>query len=158
MRQNLALTVTDTGTMYHFVFPALELKEPALQLWLDTSTSMTPVREFRVLSGSLPLSAPTDFYGRITRAANANNVKVVLDVSGTALQAPLDEGVYLAKLHRKEFLQLGYAGPDEPDAQLDAMEEMVAKGYADILVVTLGPQGALLTRRLRDREALTHLG
>lgn len=155
MRQNLALTVTDTGTMYHFVFPALELKEQALQLCMDTVTSMKPVPEFLVLSGSLPLAAPRDFYGRITRAANANNVKVVLDVSGTALQAPLDEGVYLAKLNRKEFLQLGYAGPDEPDAQLDAMEAMVAKGYADILVVTLGPKGALLTSRFGDREALT---
>src|SRR5690625_6679528 len=119
-----------------------------------TFSSMKPVPEFMVLSGSLPLAGPTDVYGLITRAANANNVKVVRDVSGTALQAPLDEGVYLAKLNRKEFLQLGYDGPDEPDAQLDAMEEMVAKGCADILVVTLGPKGALLTSRFGERAAL----
>src|SRR5690625_2214364 len=86
MRQNLPLTAPDTGTMYHVVFPAPELQQQALQLCMDTVTSMKPVPEFLVLSGSLPLAAPTDFYGRITRADNANNVKVVLDVSGTALQ------------------------------------------------------------------------
>src|SRR5690625_7436290 len=76
-------------------------------------------------------------------------------LSVTDLNAPINRGVYLAKLNRKEFLQLGYDGPDEPDAQLDAMEEMVAKGCADILVVTLGPKGALLTSRFGDRAALT---
>lgn len=154
-RQNLALTVTDTGTMYHFVFPAPALKDQDLQLCLDTITSTEPVPEFLVLSGSLPMAAPSDFYGRVTHAAKANNIKVVLDVSGAALQAPLDEGVYLAKLNRKEFVQLGYTGPEETEAQLDAMEEMVARGYADILVVTLGPKGALLVSRFGDRGALT---
>src|SRR5690625_7653202 len=112
--------------MYHFVFPAPELKEQALQLCMDTVTSMKPVPEFLVLRGSLPLSAPTDFYGRITRAANVNNVKVVLDVSGTALQAPLDEGCYLAKLNRKEFLQLGFACLDEPEGARVSIEDLLA--------------------------------
>lgn len=154
-RQNMALTVTDSNTMYHFVFPALTLKEPALQLCMDTIISMKPVPEFLVISGSLPLATPNNFYGRIIRATKANNTKVVLDVSGAAVQPSLDEGVYFAKLNYKEFVQLGYTGPDETDAQLDAMEEMVAKGYAEILVLTLGSKGALLVSRFGDRGALT---
>ncbi|MDQ2076848.1 1-phosphofructokinase family hexose kinase [Marinimicrobium sp. ABcell2] len=154
-RQNLALTETSTTKMYHFVFPGPVLQDSEWQLCLDRISFMDPAPEYLVISGSLPRGTPSDFYGRVAKAAAERNTKVVLDVSGSALQPPLDEGVYLAKLNRKEFAQLGYTGPDDPEAQLTAMEDIVAKGYVEVLVVTLGPKGALLVSRAGDRWALT---
>jgi 6-phosphofructokinase 2 len=154
-RQNLALTETSESKMYHFVFPGPVLKDSEWQLCLDKISYMEPAPQFLVISGSLPRGTPDDFYGRVARAAGERHIKVVLDVSGAALQATLDEGVYLAKLNREEFAQLGYNGPDDPDEQLAAMAKIVAKGCAEILVVTLGPKGALLASRAGDRWALT---
>ncbi|MFT5396805.1 MAG: 6-phosphofructokinase 2 [Gammaproteobacteria bacterium] len=56
-------------------------------------------------------------------------------------------GVYMAKLNLKEFYQLGYTGEIDHKKQLAAMAKMVEDGFADILILTLGDQGALLADR-----------
>ncbi|MYL27840.1 hexose kinase [Halomonas sp. 22501_18_FS] len=143
-RQNLALTETATGRMVHLVFPGAALTRDEWQS-CDAAIQRAMARApYLVLSGSLPPGAPEDLYARLTEAAKAHAIRVVLDTSGAPLAAAVGRGVHLIKLNRKELAQLGYTGDWTPESQLEAMAQMVQEGAADNLVVTQGDQGALL--------------
>ena len=45
----------------------------------------------------MPPGVPDDFFARVARHAKALGAKTVLDTSGAALEAALDEGVTLIK-------------------------------------------------------------
>ena len=146
-RQNLAITERRSGRLIHFVFPGATLQESEWQQCLDVIGAVQPAPEFLVLSGSLPEGVPDDFYARAVRLARQQGTKVVLDTSGRALLAPMQEGVFLAKLNRREFGDLGYDGPDDYPSVLDAMGRRVEAGQAEALIVTLDADGALLASR-----------
>ncbi len=57
-------------------------------------------------SGSLPPGVPTDFYARVARIGKDRKAKVIIDVSGEALEEALKEGVYLIKPNVREFREL----------------------------------------------------
>lgn len=142
--QNMGITETSSGKMYHLVFPGQRLKESEWQNCLTYMNSHNPTPEYVVLSGSLPDGVPDDFYGRIASQAKAKGTKVILDSSGRALAAPLKTGVYLAKLNRGEFADTGYSGSDDHQSLLAAMGKRVEDGFAEVLIVTLDAEGALL--------------
>jgi 6-phosphofructokinase 2 len=48
-----------------------------------------------VASGSLPAGVPDDFYARIARIAKQRGTRMILDTSGRALAAEIEEGVDL---------------------------------------------------------------
>lgn len=146
-RQNLAITERASGKMFHIVFPGTQLQESEWQECLATASNLETKPEYMVLSGSLPRGVPEDFHGRVAKMAAKQGIKVILDTSGNALTAPLKVGVYMAKLNLKEFYQLGYTGEIDHKKQLAAMAKMVEDGFADILILTLGDQGALLADR-----------
>jgi len=146
-RQNLAITEQRSGRLIHFVFPGAPLQAEEWQQCLDAIDAVQPAPQYLVLSGSLPAGVPDDFYARATRGARARGVRVVLDTSGTALAAPMQEGVFLAKLNRREFGDLGYDGPDDYGSVLAAMAERVEAQQAEALIVTLDADGALLASR-----------
>lgn len=145
--QNLALSERVSGRQFHLVFPGAELQESEQQACLDDIKALAPQPSYLVISGSLPQGMPIDFFARVTRVASEMNVKVVLDTSGPALKPALEEGVHLVKLNREEFVELGYKGNGDYESRLAMMGEMVDSGYADILIVTVGPDGALLATR-----------
>lgn len=146
--QNLGVTEKATGKMYHLVFPGQSLKQSEWQDCLAYVTSLEPRPEYLVLSGSLPQGVPDDFYEKIAHDAGKKGIKIILDTSGRALAAPLNAGVYLAKLNRSEFADSGYLGSlDDYHAMLCAMADMVERGMAEALIVTLDAHGALLASR-----------
>ena len=146
-RQTLAITARASGKMIHIVFPGTQLQESEWQECLATVSNLETKPEYMVLSGSLPRGVPEDFHGRVAKMAAKQGIKVILDTSGNALIAPLKVGVYMAKLNLKEFYQLGYTGESDHKKQLAAMAKMVEDGFAHILILTLGDQGALLADR-----------
>jgi 6-phosphofructokinase 2 len=149
--QNIGISEASTGKMYHLVFPGQQLKESEWQNCLKSINDLDPKPEYLVLSGSLPQGVPDDFYGRIAADAKAKGISAILDTSGRALAAPLKAGVYLAKLNRAEFADSGYSGSlDDYPRMLAAMAEMVARGMAEALIVTLDANGALLASRDGD--------
>ena len=143
-RQNLALTETATGRMYHLVFPGAELSEAEWRACQSAIRHASDSTCYLVLSGSLPPRVPEDFYARLADEAAQHSIRVVLDTSGRPLEPTLDTGVYLAKLNRKELAQLGYSGDWSPESQLALMAELVQQGAATLLVVTQGDKGALM--------------
>lgn len=145
--QNLALTEEASGKQFHLVFPGAELQPSEWQACLECIRQLSPVPAFLVLSGSLPPGVPPEFSAQIASIAKARGIKVILDTSGEALRQASKQGVYLSKLNREDFATLGYAGGDDRQQRLMAMNEMVRAGYAEILILTLGENGALLASR-----------
>ena len=93
-----------------------------------------------VLSGGLPLGAPTDLYARLIRIAHAKGARCVLDTSGEPLQLALLENPDLVKPNRNELSVLcGRPVRTRKDAI-----EAVHKLGIPLAVVSLGGQGALL--------------
>lgn len=142
--QNLALTERDAERQFHLVFPGAELQEAEWQACIDAIHELEPIPQYLVISGSLAPGAPEDFFARVAATARDRGIRVVLDTAGPSLKPTLEAGVHLAKLNREEFSELGYSGDGDHESRLALMGEMVEAGYAELLVVTLGPGGALL--------------
>jgi len=142
--QNMGLAEKESGRQFHLVFPGAELQESEWQQCLNSISDMEPAPEYLVISGSLPAGVPADFFARFAALAKERGIKLVLDVSGKPLQLALETGVYLVKLNREDFSGLGYCGSDDYQSRLNALTAMAAKGYAEVMVLTLGPRGALL--------------
>ena len=143
-RQNLALTETSSGRMFHLVFPGTELSEAEWRACQSAIRHASGNTRYLVLSGSLSPGVTEDFYARLASEASERSIRVVLDTSGPALEPTLNAGVYLAKLNRKELSQMGYSGDWRAESQLAFMAELVQAGAAELLVVTQGDQGALM--------------
>lgn len=103
--------------------------------------------DFVVASGSLPRGVPVDVYARLAADVKKRCGRLVLDTSGAALAATLEEGVFFAKPSRGEFAALmGRELNDRPSLEAAAME-LVHRGRVELLAVTLGHDGALLATR-----------
>jgi 6-phosphofructokinase 2 len=144
-RESLAVDETATGRQYRFVMPGPVLSDAELSNCLDTLRILAPKPGYLVASGSLPAGAPTDFYGRVAEVAKELGARMVLDTSGDALRGGIERGgVYLLKSSRRELEALaGKSLPGDAD-QVDAAASLVRKRRAEIVVVSLGANGALL--------------
>jgi 6-phosphofructokinase 2 len=101
--------------------------------------------DYVIASGSLPQGMPDDFYVMIGAIAKAKGARLVLDTSGAPLKATLVKGgVYLTKPSPGEFRD--YVGRDLPDdaSLMEAAVEVVRSGKTEILVVSMGHEGAVM--------------
>jgi len=96
-----------------------------------------------VASGSLPPGAPPDFYAQVARIGKKKGTKTIVDVSGEALKAALEEGVFLIKPNVREFRELvGKEVKEKTQIKAEA-QKMVKSGRCEVLVISLGAAGAL---------------
>jgi 6-phosphofructokinase 2 len=143
-RESFSVLELSTGQQWRFVLPGPTLAEAEWQLCLDAIAAMAPAPRFLVASGSLPPGVPDDFYARLTRLALSRGSRMVLDTSGPALKAALNEGVYLFKPSLSELRGLtGLALTDEAQWR-QAAQDIVQRGQAEVVALSLGDQGALL--------------
>ena len=141
-RENMIVLDTSTNLQYRFGMPGQSLTEDewsrCLQIIEESSST------FIVGSGSLPPGAPTDILARIAKIAKQQNRKLVIDSSGEPLRLALEEGVYLVKPNLGELSRL--VGKEE--LELKEIEpiakEMISKGNCEVVVVSMGPLGAML--------------
>ena len=136
-----------SGAMTEFYERGEEIERAAwdaLEAIVETELGAGDVAAVAV-SGSLPLGAPPDGYGRIARiaAAHPGPVAVFGDTFGPALAAVLIEGPTVVKLNADE------AGQSSAMAVSDASSAAAAGGVlrelgATWVVVTLGSAGAVV--------------
>jgi 6-phosphofructokinase 2 len=100
-----------------------------------------------VASGSLPSGVPDDFYARLLRQVRDTGARFIHDTSGAPLALALDVGVYLVKPNRHEFAELTGADPENVADLERAAQDLVRRGRAEIVALTLGAQGALMVAR-----------
>lgn len=143
-RENIAIDEAESGAQYRLVLPGPELGEPEWRDCLDAVAAEIGPGDVVVGSGSLPPGVPDDLYARLARRARASGATVVVDASGPALAAALDEGVDLVKPSRRELEEhVGRALATEAD-QEEAAAELVAAGRARSVALSLGADGAVL--------------
>lgn len=146
-RQDFSVRVRRPGALYHFVVPGPALSREEAERCLHAVASLDPPPRYLVGSGSLPPGAGEEFYARVARVARERGIRFILDSSGPPLKAALREGVYLVKPNAREFAELaGHAPADEKERRAIA-RAFVERGETEVLIVTQGAEGALLTAR-----------
>jgi 6-phosphofructokinase 2 len=146
-RENFTVTDRKSGREYRFVMPGPTLSEREWQACLEAISTVAADAEYLVASGSLAPGMPVDFYARVARIAREQSARLVLDTSGEPLRAALEEGVYFAKPNRREFRDMTGTPENDLAALAAAARGVLEKGSAELLVVSMGAEGALLTTR-----------
>ena len=144
IRESLVILEESTGQQYRFGMPGPELQKKEWKALLQELAAREPAPDYLVASGSLPPGVPADFYARVARVGKDRGAKVIIDVSGEALEEALKEGVYLIKPNVREFREL--VGKDiKEESQIKAeAQKMVKSGRCEVLVISLGAAGALM--------------
>ncbi|MFZ6764741.1 MULTISPECIES: 1-phosphofructokinase family hexose kinase [Acetobacterales] len=156
-RTRISQTVLDRslGEEFRFVPEGPEVAEAEWQAALAALEEL-PEGEWLVASGSLPRGVPEDFYARAGAIARRRGLRMVLDTSGAALRAGVGPEIELIKPSLGEFESLvGRELRGEGDLEA-AAREMLGRGIARRIAVTLGKDGALLAWEggLRRLDAL----
>ncbi len=146
-RENLMIYDEKTGNQFRFVMPGPEIKEKYWQKVLETLEKMSPHPHYLVASGSLPSGVPDDFYARVATYAKNNEVRLVLDTSGPSMQMALDVGVHLLKPNLREIADMLDKENLTGMELEEAAKEILNKKNCNILVVSLGPKGAMMARQ-----------
>jgi len=141
-RENLAVLERSSGERFRFVLPGPTLTEAEWRRCLDEAVAAAE-GPYLVASGSLPPGVPDDFHVRLARALEPAGTRLLVDTSGPPLRAAAEGGVHLIKPNFREFDELE-GGPLTDAAREDLAERIVRRGGAEIVIVTLGPAGALL--------------
>jgi len=136
----------DTGKEYRFTPQGPHVAEHEWRECLDRLAEADCAT--MVLSGSLPPGVPDDFYARVIRLMHERGIAVVLDSSGEALRAGVEEGgLLLLKPSQGELEGLVGAKLESVTAIERAAMAIVEAGKARLVAVTMGHEGAILARR-----------
>jgi 6-phosphofructokinase 2 len=144
-RESFTVSEGTSSREYRFILPGPTLSEREWQRCLEAVAEVAVGAAFIVASGSLTPGVPEDFYARLARMGKRQGVRVVVDTSGPALMAALEEGVFMAKPNRRELKELTGMPTEDLATQAAAARELVARGRAQVLAVSMGADGALLT-------------
>lgn len=153
-RESLAVLEESTGLQYRFNMEGPTLTETEWKRCVETVTDVDPSPRYVVLSGNLPPGAPPDLYARLAKTGRDLGARVIVDTSGDPLRLALEASVFLVKPNLRELEMLADRElRDEAEQEENAME-IVRKGMAEVVVVSLGAAGVLLaakegTRRIR---------
>jgi 6-phosphofructokinase 2 len=153
-RENFTAYEETTGEQYRFVLPGSQLHRAEWEAVLDRLASLTERPKFVVASGSVPPGVPDDFFARVARQAKALGAKAVIDTSGPALAAALNEGVSVIKPNLIELKEFVATSLETDEDRIAACRQLVADGRAEIVAFTLGDQGSLLVTAERAWRAL----
>jgi 6-phosphofructokinase 2 len=143
-RESFSVNEEASGLDYRFVLPGPVLAVEEWQACLDAAVAAAAGCAFAVASGSLPPGVPEDFYARLARLLAAREIPLVLDTSGPPLASALAAGVHTVKPSLRELQELTGAPLAETGARLAACRELVGKGAARIVALSLASEGALL--------------
>jgi len=142
-RESFSVHETSSGNDFRFVLPGPQVSAAEVETCFDYVAQHLP-KQFLVISGGLAPGVPENFYARLATLAKPHGVRVVLDTNGPALAEALKVGVYLFKPSLRELRDLiGQDLPDQ-DSQISAAQQLIQRGQAEIVAVSLGADGAMV--------------
>lgn len=144
-RENISVLETARNAQFRFTLPGLQIVENQADECLTIIETLRP--EYLVASGSLPPGLPPTYFEKVAVFAKKIGARFILDTSGEALQAAADEGLYLLKPNLSELSALVGVEKLELNQVDDAALKIIQMGKCEVVVVSLGPQGALLVTR-----------
>jgi 6-phosphofructokinase 2 len=139
-RENWVVLEAETNNQFRFTFPGRAFEEQVVRDLIENIRAFSP--GFVVASGSLPPGLPDYFYGLIVKTAISVGAKCIVDTSGPALQALQGKHVYLIKPNISEICKMLNIEKLENHDVPDAAQQAVRDGFAEIIVVSMGPDGA----------------
>lgn len=141
-RENWVVLETQTNKQFRFTFPGRSIEQQVIKDLIDSILSFGP--EYVVSSGSLPPGLPDYFYGLIVKTANAIGAKCIVDTSGAALQALKGKHSFLIKPNIGELCKMLDVVKLAPGEVADAAQQAIRDGFAQLIAVSMGPDGAWL--------------
>jgi len=142
-RESLAVEDRQSGEQFRFILPGPEVSVADQERCLDQLAAAAAAADFIVASGSLPLGVREDFYARVAQLAQMLGKRFVLDTSGGALKQA-GYGIHLLKPSLRELQDLSGREIATLFEQEKAAREIIEQGRSEIVVLSLGEQGALL--------------
>lgn len=108
-----------------------------------------------ILSGSLPDSVPASVAGEIIDIGRETGARTLVDIHSEALRVAFARRPWMLKCNRLELLEL--LGEDDPEASSSLLElaaemQRIREHGIEVVVVTLGPGGALVA----DDQGVVH--
>ena len=143
-RENITIDETSTGKQFRFVLQGPELADAEWTQCLRATETAMSGGGYVVASGSIAPGVPDDIYARVARRARELGVRCVVDASGPALAAAVDEGVFLVKPSGRELGELVGSPALTIDEKIEAARELVVRGRVEVVALTLGGDGAVL--------------
>lgn len=140
-RQNLSVYEESSGLQYRFGMPGPAINEEEANRCLDAALESQP--DYLVASGSLAPGMSDDFYAQLLQRTQGTDTRVIVDTSGTALEAVKGGGAFLLKPNLRELEVLsGTSFQGEKHVQ-EMGSALIADGWAEVLVVSMGGGGAV---------------
>lgn len=144
-RESFVAVDENTNSQYRFGFTGGEITADEEKAVLETVSKSKP--KFLVASGSLNEGLSSDFYQKVAEIAKSSGSKLIVDTSGEALKKVLETGAYLIKPNVGELAKLIGVERLEMEEVKEAAKKIIAQGGAEIVAVSLGPQGAVLVTK-----------
>lgn len=143
-RESFTVDELASGLQYRFVLPGPTLSAQELQQCLDSLAALRPAPAYVVLSGSFPPGADLGFFDELLALARRIGARLVVDLSGAPLRhAARQGGVYLMKPSLDELGTLMGRTVSAEAEQEQALRSLIRQGCAEIIVLSLGAEGAL---------------
>lgn len=142
-RENITIKETATNNQYRFGMPGARLSSSGYKKCLKLIEQQQKTA-YIVVSGSLPPGVPPDIFEKIAKISRVKNARLIVDTSGEALKQALKAGVYLIKPNLKELASLSGLQVLAVDDAEKAAKEVLDKYKCEVIVTSLGAEGALL--------------
>ncbi|NIJ20881.1 6-phosphofructokinase 2 [Sphingomonas naasensis] len=143
-RESFTVDETESDQQYRFVLPGPTLAAAELDQLLHAVTRIDPAPGYVVASGSLPPGCDPSVFHTLCGLCGEVGARLVIDTSGPALAALEGGCAWLIKPSLRELQELVGRELDGDAEQLAAASELRDRGFAEVVVVSLGERGALL--------------
>ncbi len=143
-RENLNIFEHETQKQYRFIMPGPQLSPTECE---DIKKLVETAEDFNILviSGSLPQGTDGQLIADLSKIAHAKNAKCILDTSGEPLKHALTHGhIFMTKPNHNELASITGKEIDTAQDLEEMAKQIIAQGHVETLVISLGPQGALL--------------
>jgi 6-phosphofructokinase 2 len=144
-RENFIVVESSSNQQFRFGMPGSDVFPDETDAVLSLIRKTAPA--WLVVSGSLPPGVAPDFLATIASLSQEVGARLIVDTSGDALKQAVDQGVHLLKPNLGELSKLIGVESLEMDLVDEAAIELVSKGKSDIVVVSMGPKGAILVTK-----------
>lgn len=146
-RANLTVAEGQSGNEYRFVMPGPVLSAAEQQSCIDRVKGVRPPPEFVVISGSPPPGVGPELIEQLGEWCNMVAARLILDLPGDHLRTSGARRPFLIKPNLRELeLLVGRKLIGEAE-EAAAAAALVETGFAEVVLVSLGPRGALLVSR-----------
>ncbi len=145
-RENLNVFDQKNKLQYRFLMPSATIFENEWKKLISEIERVSNI-EYLVCSGSIPIGIPDDILRTIYSIAKMKKIKLIVDSSGNPLKEIIKDSVYLLKPNINELSSLIGKETLSTNDATSLAKSFVSKGICEIMVISLGEEGALLIEK-----------